>query len=50
MLTIPFITGGCSSEPKVLNANLAFKAEATTGEGSIWHPDILGGYRRQNII
>lgn len=39
MLTIPFITGGCSSEPKVLNANLAFKAEATTGEGSIWHPD-----------
>ena len=34
-----FITGGCSSEPKTIEANLAFKAEATTGEGSIWHPD-----------
>lgn len=39
MLTIPFITGGCSSELKTIEANLAFKAEATTGEGSIWHPD-----------
>lgn len=39
MLTIPLITGGCSSEPKVLNADLAFKAEATTGEGAIWHAD-----------
>ncbi|GGJ81323.1 SMP-30/gluconolactonase/LRE family protein [Parabacteroides faecis] len=40
MLTVPFITGSsCNFTPKELNSNLAFKVEATTGEGSIWHPD-----------
>ena len=40
MLTVPFLSGtSCSSAPKMIQSDLAFKAEATTGEGSIWHPD-----------
>lgn len=40
MLTVPLITGSsCNYTPKELHSDLAFKAEATTGEGSIWHPD-----------
>lgn len=40
MLTIPFLSGvSCSSTPKTSQADVVFKAEATTGEGSIWHPD-----------
>lgn len=40
MTAISFISGtSCATEPVRINADLAFKAEATTGEGSIWHPD-----------
>lgn len=40
MLTVPFLTGtSCASNPQIISSDLAFKAEATTGEGSIWHPD-----------
>ncbi|MCD8269395.1 MAG: SMP-30/gluconolactonase/LRE family protein [Parabacteroides sp.] len=40
MSTIPFIAGAsCSPAPETITPELAFKAEATTGEGSIWHPD-----------
>lgn len=40
MSTIPFLSGAsCGTTPKTLNADLAYKAEAITGEGSIWHPD-----------
>ena len=40
MLTVPLITGSsCKFTLKELHSDLAFKAEATTGEGSIWHPD-----------
>lgn len=40
MLAVPFLSGmSCAPTPKTIKADLAFKAEATTGEGSIWHPD-----------
>lgn len=38
MLATSLITGSsCDSTPGTIHADLAFKAEATTGEGSIWH-------------
>lgn len=40
MLTIPFIAGSsCSSGLRTIPSEMVYKAEATTGEGSIWHPD-----------
>lgn len=40
MLTIPLITGSsCEPAPKTIQSQMIYKAEATTGEGSIWHPD-----------
>lgn len=44
LLAFPFLTGVvgssivCASTPEEISAELIFKAEATTGEGSIWHP------------
>ena len=29
----------CINDPIIISPDLAFRAEATTGEGSIWHPD-----------
>lgn len=29
----------CMNDPELLTPTLAFRAEATTGEGSIWHPE-----------
>ncbi len=29
----------CVNDPVIISPDLAFRAEATTGEGSIWHPD-----------
>ena len=29
----------CINDPIIISSDLAFRAEATTGEGSIWHPD-----------
>lgn len=40
MLATPLITGSsCNTTHKKIQADLAFKAKATTGEGSIWHSD-----------
>lgn len=40
MSTIPLITGSsCEPAPKTIQSQMIYKAEATTGEGSIWHPD-----------
>lgn len=40
MSTIPLITGfSCEPAPKTIQSKMIYKAEATTGEGSIWHPD-----------
>ena len=36
---ILFEMTSCGNEPVVIHSELAFKAEATTGEGSIWHPE-----------
>lgn len=29
----------CINDPIIISPDLAFRTEATTGEGSIWHPD-----------
>lgn len=40
MSTIPFIAGSsCSTDLRTIPSEMVYKAEATTGEGSIWHPD-----------
>lgn len=40
MSTIPLITGSsCEPAPETIQSEMIYKAEATTGEGSIWHPD-----------
>lgn len=40
MLTIPFIAGSsCSPDLKTIRSEMVYKAEATTGEGSIWHSE-----------
>lgn len=40
MLTTSLLSNSaCDSTPKTIDADLVYKAEATTGEGSIWHSD-----------
>lgn len=39
MLTVPFFASISCTTPKMIKSYLAFKAEAMTGEGAIWHPD-----------
>ena len=36
---IVFEMTSCTDDPVIIQPSLAFKAEATTGEGSIWHPE-----------
>ena len=36
---IMFEGTSCINDPIIISPDLAFRAEATTGEGSIWHPD-----------
>lgn len=39
LLSFMFLAISCSPEVEIIESELAYQAEATTGEGSIWHPD-----------
>ena len=41
LLFVSMMLGGisCGNDPELINPSLAFQAEATTGEGAIWHPE-----------
>ena len=39
LLSILIMTTSCSPKVEMIPVELAYKAEATTGEGSIWHPE-----------